>query len=628
MKKKLFLLSSILLATQLYGNGCEREFSKYPELKKDGWSIRVDTQIDLYGCKVVPIFHLLVDIDAIEIMDAVDENPSMMRDIIKVFEHKEILEIIYSNLSLKELVIGNLTNPLFLQNFNYLIDYNYNSAHRKKILTNPIYFNHYLFPAINAKNRTELKKDFNALKRLDIQELKFFSFLYSIIGSEYSFSLLVENFTTLKDKFSKYQLEKIISYPKYIAYFLYPSKEELEFFGSSKELYRKQQKYQELSISLYKNLYKYFVVKLGSKDANELALVTLENIYPYIIKNHNQYYEIDKLFQLLVKNGFIENLWNELNNNMCNKQSQQEIFALFGDNNIKNLLSFQENENDIYKHLLYSSSKEKNIQSIFYMANVYAKFDKKRWKVFKDLLITLPTPTKDIYQNSFVLKELDKMGYFKKIVKYSNYNYFIEKDEDVSSGTSSKKYKFILLTSYPSDNDPSVFDFIGANQIVQAEKNLDILYNKSIDELETHNFTAFEKSMAFLNKADWVLTGASIGLAPFTGGMSLSYLATKTVGKQTGKYAVKKGLKYYSKKIFRGTMKLANKSIRHIRVARGTVFKSFGEKSSRNFGIHLDRSSSHLDNIMIGMTLGALGASYFVIPRSIEAKDICKGVKK
>ena len=623
MKNILFLLILSLFALSLSAQTCKKEFSKYPSLTENGWSIRIEPQIDLYGCKVVKVFDTLLKENAQGIMDAVDENPELMQEVLKLYKRREFVKLMNKNSVAKELVDSNAANPLFLKNLNYLIQKRYNSANRKKISNDFTYLNYYILPSVNAKTTKELKKYYYTLKKLNLNELKAFTFVYGTIGDSYDFSLLVENFSTLKKKLTPKQLNLIVQYPKFIAYFLYPSKEEMGIEGNDKYIHKKQQQYQKMIISFYKSMYKHNIGQ-DSESSNIVALLTLEEIQPYVVSHPQNYYEIEKLLLDLSKQDFINQLWAQIEK-QCNKKKKEEIFAIFGDNNLNSLLKLKKSENDLYKNLLYSSSNQKSIFSLFYIANVYAKFTPNKWQIFKDLLYTLPTPSYDIYVNSFVLKELDNMGYFDKIIRSREYNKFVENDEDVANGKSTIKYKYILLTSYPSDQDPSAFQYIGSKELSMAQDNLEKLYGLPINELETHNFTTFEKSMSYLNKADWALTGLSIAAAPFTGGTSLLYIAGKTAAKQTGKIAAKKGMMWYAKKL---SIKLANKSIKFARAGRKTFYKTIGEKNTRAFGKGLDKIANMSDNVDDAFSFATVAAgattAYFIMPSKIQAKDICQ----
>jgi len=621
VKNILFLLILSLFSLSLSAQTCKKEFSKYPSLTENGWSIRIEPQIDLYGCKVVKVFDTLLKENAQGIMDAVDENPELMQEVLKLYKRREFVKLMNKNSVAKELIDSNADNPLFLKNLNYLIQKRYNSANRKKISNDFTYLNYYILPSVNAKTTKELKKYYHDLKKLNLNELKAFTFVYGTIGDSYDFSLLIENFVTLKKKLTPKQLNLIVQYPKFIAYFLYPSKEEMGIEGNDKYIHKKQQQYQKMIISFYKSMYKHNITQ-DSKSSNVVALLTLEEIQPYVVSHPQNYYEIEKLLVVLSKQDFVNQLWAQIEN-QCNKKKKEEFFAIFGDNNLNSLLKFKKSENDLYRNLLSSSSSQKSIFSLFYIANVYAKFTPKKWQIFKDLLYTLPTPSYDIYVNSFVLKELDKMGYFDKVIRSREYNKFVENDEDVANGKSTIKYKYILLTSYPSDQDPSVFQYIGSKELSMAQDNLDKLYELSINELETHNFTTFEKSMSYLNKADCALTGVAIIAAPFTGGLSLGYIALETAGKQAGKTVAKKGIVFYAKKI---SIKLANKSIKYARKIRKPIFNTFGEKSTRVFGKSLNKldDMNIVDNFQLGTVAAGATAAYFVMPSKMQAKDICQ----
>ena len=71
-----FLIIVSLFIVNMYASNCTQEYSKYPTITSI-WTIRINDKVDIYGCKVIPIYAFLKDINNIELMDAIDENPTI-----------------------------------------------------------------------------------------------------------------------------------------------------------------------------------------------------------------------------------------------------------------------------------------------------------------------------------------------------------------------------------------------------------------------------------------------------------------------------------------------------------------------------------------------------------------------
>ncbi len=588
---------------------CSKEYDRYPVLEQEGWSIRIDDKLDEYGCGIIEIYESLRKVDNVLLMDSMDDDPRIIAEIQKLFNNRKVFNLIQENEVVKNILMDNSDNYQLLKNTNYLLDKYLNSAKRKAILKNPIYLNYFILPSANTKDNNKLEEYYRDLNKISVEGLGLFSFIFGAIGDDYQFEYLLENFFTIKDVLSKNQVKEIAQYPEQLAYFLYPSKEDMKLYGDDVRYEQKQ--FQELMITIYKSTYDHFQYK--QIDENIISLLTMEKIYPYVVDNQN-YHELNKLFKVLAARGYIEELWQKVDN-ICDKKSAEEVFAVFGDNNLNNLLKLQKYENDLYHHLLKSDSQYRSIFSLFYTANVYAKFDHKKWKLFKDLLYGFSS---DIYENILVVKELDNIEYFQKIIQQYDYNYFVKANDDDVHGKSSKKYKFILLTSYPSDNDYSPYQYLASGNSKKAKKILDELYGKRIDDLQTHNFTLFEKNMAMIDAIDNTLTVAAIVAVPFTGGISLGYVALKkgaTVG-------AKKGIKLYAKKLALKSRKLLNKSISLARKSRSALHNGIGKKATSSLGKGLGKAEDSFSTFALSAMVG--GALFLAIPNDLEAKQICE----
>lgn len=186
--------------------------------------------------------------------------------------------------------------------------------------------------------------------------------------------------------------------------------------------------------------------------------------------------------------------------------------------------------------------------------------------------------------------------------------------------TSNPKYKYLLLTPYPSQNDRTLFNAVLETDINNnlLQKSLVDLIAKNRDELETHEFTKMEKFFGKVDTLDNIATVASIGLIPFTGGASLSYVAV-AVAKKATKKAGKKGFRYFRKKIALQSRKLINKSIKKSRVVRKSIDNKISDLTQNKIG----KITDSIDTALTVTTIAG-SASIFFDSSSLKTKQICQ----
>jgi len=592
----LFILSFIFLNAEQ----CQKEYEKYPDLN-GMWSIRMSDKIDLYGCKVIPIYEMLKKANAISVMDAIDDNHKILLPLFNLKKHKEILNLIFRNDLFKSLILDNAINPKILSNLNYLFDKHLNYSMIHNLKQNPNYIYYFLIPAIEAKNKTELQKYYNKLKGIYISKLPAFSLIYINLRDKYNLNDLLDNFLTIKKSLSKKQLNLIVEYPEEFIYFLYPPKEDL---GSGYNLSQKQKKFQHLIIDIYKDIYSSYTTQ-SPEIKNQIALSFIDKVYPYIVNKHN-YNDIKILFHELNNYGFLKQIF--INAPLCSDKIDKNFYILFGDERLNNLIALKNNYPSLYYTLLKSNSKAKSIFLMAYVANVLHSdnFTYVQKQIFKSLLKDL---SPNLYANIYILTKLEKIGYFKNITNRSDYKYYVKANEDDMNGFSAPKYKYILVTSYPAQTDPSVLDYLSNNQLNKAKNLLDKLYYKSISDLERHTFTTKDKTMYFLNIADNIITIASIVAIPFTAGVSGEYLlakqGAKTSAKTTFKVYIKTTAKKLSKKILIQSKKLAKNSYTKKYIA-------------------ITQKIENIDNKFSVFHISLIGATiFFALPNNLQAKQLC-----
>ncbi len=601
-----FVIIVSLFIVNMYASNCIQEYGKYPTLTSM-WTIRINNKVDIYGCKVIPIYAFLKDTNNIELMDAIDENPTILEPLFTLFKNKNILELIVKDERLKTILIDNAENKKFLSNMNYLFKKELNTYRINRIRRDSDYLQYFILAAANAKNDKQLMKYYKELQNISVDKIDALAFVSFALGNSYKFDYLLKNFFTLKKNLSSKQLTELVQYPVEFAYFLYPSKEDMNLpYGVN--LYEKQKQFQKLIINIYTTAYAHYAS--SNEDENEMALSIVKNIYPYIVSQPN-YNDIQNLLDGLIKEDFISDMYTS--DDPCSDKSQDNYANLFGGDNLKDILRFKREQPNLYKELLDSESQSKNIISLFYISNIYNTFSKDKKDIFFNLLNDLGS---DKYETSIVLKQLENIKYFDDVVKIWDYNQYVKASDDDLGGMSAPKYKFILTTSSYSQESPSVLDYLLENKIDEAKKSLHYLYGKRISELEDHRFTTKEKTINFANNMSNVIDAGLFVSGFFTFGTGWAALAAK----DSAKFAAKKGAKMYAKRLALASRRLINKGVYHSMKARKTIITKLGKSNIKSFEKGLDISDNNFSVFQASMTIGAL---YFALPNNLEAKELC-----
>jgi hypothetical protein len=594
---------------------CPKEYNLHKDIISE-YMIRIEDGIYSEGCDIIPVYSAIIEAENFDILDEIEENP-------KILQHLKKLSSINSNLStllfksetIKKIVLTNSLNENFLENFTYLTEKKLQKSEIRKIEKNNSYLNYFLLASLYSENKRESIKLYSKIKSsVSIELMPSLSLILSSIGNEYKFSDLLENFAVLSQELSSDDVKTLAEYPQHFVYFLYPNKSSLDMgLLSSDKLKEVQKSIQKEVLYIYRRMFNKYRYKKNTNQV-DYALLTIENIYPYLLENPTlNYKNFTLLFQKLIDKGYMFSLFKE---DKCSKSTENN-FAVFGYGNINKAIEFLKNEKQLSQKL-FSKFKDHNysIMSFFYVANAYGNLTKKEWKIFKNLLKTLPYE----YDNKIVfLQRIEQSGYFRNIVEQSDYNDYIKPD-DTKYGKNNPKYTYILLTPYPSQEDKTLFDAVLKTDIDNTllQKSLVDLILKDRDELETHEFTKMERFFGNVDTLDNIATVASIAIVPFTGGVSLSYVAVAMARKAT-KEAGKKGFKYLRKKILLQSKKVLNKSIRKVRVTRKNIDNKIGVQNQNN----IEKIDDSIANTFNLLTV-AKSASIFFDSSSLNIKQICQ----
>lgn len=491
-----------------------------------------------------------------------------------------------------------------------------------KIKQNNNYLNYYILSAYYTKDKKESLKLFTKIKdSISLELLPSFVFILSAIGEEYKFDILLTSFTAIQKELSTDAIKKLANYPKYFIYLLYPQKVDLDIgVISNYKLEKIQQDIQKKALFLYQAMYDKYRYRQGINQL-DYALLSVEYIYPYLLEQYKvNYDDFTNIFNMLIKKGYFITL---LTNDKCSNDSKIN-FAIFGRNNILNVSNFFRDEQRVANKLFQELKDDKAIFPFFYVVDFYNHANQKEWELFQELLNSLPY---EYRKRIAFLKRLEINGYFRNTIEQDDY-----KDKVFAeNGTTYPKYKYILTTPYPSQDDPSLFKQILYTNIsdTKLKDSLLELIRKDTDELATHTFTTFDKftrGTEILNNIDDTLFVVAIISAPFTGGVSLSYVAISAT-KKAVKMGAKNGFKAMTKKVALKSRKIVNKGIRKVRQGRKILNGGIaGVKNIKKVGTAINKIENIVGKTSNAIKLSVGGTALYLYLNSSElsVKEICE----
>jgi len=492
------------------------------------------------GCEIISVYDNIIESKEFSLLKKIENNSTLEKKMFLLLSKENKLFLLMNkDKTIRDTIIRNCLNNHFIENFIYIVDKKIKNEDKYLIEKDTNYLNYFLLASLYSTNKKEAIELYLELKsHISIELIPLFALIVNAIGEDYNFYELIENFSNLQNYLSINSLKELITYPQYFAYFLYPKKE-IFYKGtiSSYQLKKLQQSIQEKVVFLYEEMIednRY----LKNINQSEYALLTIQYIYPYLLEQSRV--DIDDfklLFSYLVKKEYIFELFEK---DKCSDKTE-ENFAVFGQNNIENMIKLLKKEKEFTFDLFYKlKDSEKKMTSLFYIANSYKNLTEQEWIIFKNLLETLPNTFMD---KLYFIQRIEQSGYFRNISTQKDYD--VEIDSKYSKKY--KKYKYVLLTSYPLQNDQSLFELSLDKNLTDKvlQQSLVDLIGKNKKSLEKHEFTKGEKIFGNIEKLETVTTVISIGLVPFTGGLSLTTVAFKVVIKK----GTKKGAKYIKNKI-------------------------------------------------------------------------------
>lgn len=619
-----FLLFQVFLFAKLEDDIRSKCVNEY----RDGISeylIRMEDDIESYGCRVIPIYNSIIESENFDILDSLEEDTTLIENFLKIFYmNDDISHLLFKSSVLKRIVLNNGMNDEFVRKFLFLLKKELHKKDISRIEKDRDYLNYYLLSSFYAKDKRETVKLFKKMKNsISLELLPSFTLLLSSIGDTYTFENLLESFTVIQKELSIDAIKNLAHYSEYFVYLLYPREVDLNLGTvSSYKLKERQKEMQRKALFLYQEMYEQYRYRQGLNHV-DYALLSVANIYPYLLEEERlEYDDFVVIVNRLIKKDYFLALFEE---GKCSNKSK-ENFAIFGQGNLLNAHEFLKNEKRFSLQLLEKLKNDTHsVFSFFYVANFYNSVNSEEWSLFKELFKTLPS---DSTSKIAFLKKLEVNGYFRNIIAQDDYRKRVEAED----GSAYPKYKYILTTPYPNQSDPSLFEQILTTQISDKElkEGLLELIQKDTDELATHTFTTFDKFARGAAIADKIEDGvfvASLLAAPFTGGFSLSYVAIE-VAKKATKIGAKKGFKAMIKRVALQSRELTNKAIRKVKVGRKSLNGDVaGVKNVKKSGETMDKTENLVGNINSVVQVSAFaGSTLYLYLNSSEllTKQICE----
>jgi len=603
---------------------CFKEYTESSEIISN-YLVRMEDNIDKQGCKVIPLYASIIETNNFDILDELEENNSLIEKLLTIFYiNSDVANLFFKNSSLKTIILNNSMNVKFIENFAFILKKELHKKDIYQIKKDTNYLNYYILSSFYSKDKRETIKLFKKMKKsISLELLPSFTFILSAISDEYKFDMLLESFIAIQKELSIDAINELANYPKYFIYLLYPQKVDVDIGMVSDDRLREIQKdIQKKALFLYQTMYEQYRYEQGVNQTN-YALLSVEYIYPYLLEQESiDYDDFVNIFNILIKKDYLVTLFTE---DKCSNKSK-ENFAIFGQNNIINVNRLLKNNQKFFNQLVHNLKNDKYpMFSLFYVANFYNNTTPKEWILFKELLRTLPY---DYGYRIAFLKRLEVTGYFRNIITKEDYTKRVE----AKNGTAYPKYKYILVTAYPNKDDSSLFEKILTTKISDNDlkDGLLELIKKDTDELATHTFTTFDKFSRvaeIVDNLDDAIFVIAIVSAPFTGGVSLSYVAI-SASKKAVKKGAKKGFSKMIKKVLLKSRKIVNKGIRKVRVVRKTFNGGVaGVRNVKKAGKAIDKTEGLVEKINDGLEISAVaGLSLYLYLNSSKqsVKYICE----
>ena len=432
-------------------------------------------------------------------------------------------------------------------------------------------------------------------------------------------------------------VRKLKPYKEYTAWFLPPTVKDIPEAQNlnNTEYNRLKQDYISLNIHVFRTISELYGLPYSLKLIEQIAPALME-----ALRYHNNKQQIQDYLNYEFRSESFKQI---LDGGICQTGSGDNGLAAFfsmyspydeqghplpGTKGNLGLIAKWFAEGDLRRYI--DTVKETNhyVYSMAFLPHIFDKLSSQQKHVFNDLLFNLNKKSSS-YNGLLIASLYNKTGYFDWLEKSHDAFDTVIHNNDVHLGKSAPKYKYVFITSYPTDNSGSILNSFDGEQI--SNSALNHLLNMDIAELSEHNFTSSEKNWALaenvIDTADWAITAASIASIPFTAGASAS-VTFMMLARKGAIAAAKKTMKTLGRRTLKSTLRLAGKygrkaAMRELKKTAGGIYKAYEVYDLVDST--LDLASKNGKDKPKAMALAHFLANS---ADAVEQKDLCDEINK
>lgn len=546
---------------------CPDEYSTHEDTVNN-YSLRMEEYVQKFGCGVIDVYALLAE-DNMEIIETIEEDESMMAATAKIFvDVPDLVPAIKKDPTiLKSILLMSKVDDAAFSKLKEVLSI-MGRFELKRIAKNSRCFLYTLAAMMMASDEAtshEIKHLTRRLKnKVALQDIDTYMFL-SIVSLKLYPNTSIEKRMEYVDMtlttIGKKTLRRIQPYKHYIVYFLPPTASDISESQNLRgtELDKIQYDY----VTLMAFVFDYF----ADIKKPEFGLRMAEMLSGYILdalRFHNNSAEIIKYLRYQFNSRLFKEVFNHdpCDRDMINRMN--EFFCMYSPANkntraIGNLGLISKwfcHGGKTYIDSVQPDKWQDFAKTMCYLPKIRFSLNNTQVKVLEDLLLNLHEDS--VMNGLFVISLFQKTNFFKWVSEGADAHTKIEKTHDDNMGCTAKKYKYILLTSYPKDRDPSLFQRFAYGKKLPISKIQELMCMNQA-ELEEHNFTRAEKNWALLediaDTADNVIFVASIVAVPLTAGASTAVVAMM-VARKGAKIAAKKAFKTLARRSLKSGRRL------------------------------------------------------------------------
>ena len=656
--RTVFLISAIIIFIPQIANAgsftnyikekCPRQFNLHQETVAE-FAIRMKQFVEDCGCGVVSLYYALSS-NNMELVDQLEEDMDMMHAAAEVFQISDEFTnaLRDSTDSLETLTLMARNDPDIFHKLSGALS-SFSRHDSRQLRRNSSYILYYLLASAMADKDTQ-SNDIELIarklkKKVSVGSIGALAMLYwqSIIvypnaNPDYWMKAAEEVLRSLGPK----TVKALEPYKDSLAYFLPPSEDDIPEPQniSSREIEKLRQDYMDLMVHVFQEISRIY--------GTPYALMVIEYISPSVLEAlrfHNNKREIIAYLNYEFRS---ENFKHILMNGVCQSgsgdQGLKSFFIMYspyengqpvsGTEGNLGLIAKWFADGNLRQYIDTAKGINGYIYSMSLLPQIFLRLSEKQKIVFNDLLLSLSEyPT----LNAQMIITLNNTTHFFRWIENSPDAFLnVNHNPEAGFGESAKKYKYILITSYPKDDSPSIFYSFDGISILSA--GLNHMMNMSIVDLETHNFTDTERywdrAETAIDIADWTVTAVSIAAIPFTAGASAS-VTVWMLARKGATTAAKRTLKTLAKRSLKSTMKLVGKkgwkvTKREAKEVFGIAAKR-GRKAVREEAIKkgIYKTDIWVSSISLGTGVTTAALAYFLAnrPESVEPADLCDEIR-